>query len=74
MKNIENWKPNKFIFDSKFGEWIPNKSYPGISNHSYIIASKQIKYYQQIIKKHTSGYLLDCGGGDVPYFSIYIKI
>lgn len=71
MKNIENWQPNKFIFDSKLGEWIPNKSYAGISNHSYIIASQQIKYYQRIINKHTKGFLLDCGCGDVPYYGIY---
>lgn len=71
MKNLENWLANKFILDNKSGEWIPNKLYPGISNHSFIIASRQIKHYQQIIKKHSSGYLLDCGCGDVPYFGIY---
>jgi hypothetical protein len=44
MKNIEHWQPNKFVFDSKLGKWIPNKSYAGISIHSYIIASKQNIY------------------------------
>lgn len=71
MKNNEQWSPNKFIFQSKSNSWIPNVSYPGIGNHSYIIASQQIKYYQNFIKKYTTGYLLDCGCGDVPYYGIY---
>ncbi len=71
MKNKEVWSANKFLFDLKTKEWIPNVSYPGIGNHSYIIASTQIKYYQKAIKKHATGYLLDCGCGDVPYYGIY---
>lgn len=71
MKNKSQWVPNKFLFDVKSNKWFPNINYPGIGNHSYIIASKQIIHYQQFIKKHTSGLLLDCGCGDVPYYGIY---
>jgi SAM-dependent methyltransferase len=71
MRNIKDWKANKFIFDKKNKAWIPNVNYHGIGNHSYIIASNQIIHYQQFIKKYASGILLDCGCGDVPYYGIY---
>jgi SAM-dependent methyltransferase len=71
MKNKHNWKPNKFIETKDGNSWVPNMNYPGIGNHSYIIASKQIIHYQKTIKKHATGYLLDCGCGDVPYYGIY---
>jgi SAM-dependent methyltransferase len=71
MKSPHLWKENKFVCDSKTGRWIPNVDYPGISSHSYIIASNQIKYYQEFIGKYISGKLLDCGCGDVPYYGIY---
>jgi len=71
MKHIESWKQNKFLFDPNLKEWSPNVAYSGISNHSYVIATKQIKQYQKVIKNNASGYLLDCGCGDVPYYGIY---
>lgn len=71
MRNKDKWAPNKFILDINENNWIPNMNYPGIGNHSYIIASKQIVHYQKVIKKHATGYLLDCGCGDVPYYGIY---
>ncbi len=71
MKNIEKWNATKFIFNTANNKWYPNTKYPGISVHSYIIASNQIEYYQKYIKEHCSGKLLDCGCGDVPFYGIY---
>jgi len=71
MKNSQNWKANKFIFDKILNKWIPNINYPGISNHSYIIAHNQIRFYQDFIQRYVKGSLLDCGCGDVPYYGIY---
>jgi SAM-dependent methyltransferase len=71
MKNKLDWKPNKFVETEEGNIWVPNKNYPGISNHSNIIAFKQILHYQKAIQNNASGYLLDCGCGDVPYYGIY---
>lgn len=73
MENRHKWETNKFILDKTTEKWLPNVDYPGISNHSYIIANNQITYYQKFIEKYISGYLLDCGCGDVPYYGIYEK-
>ncbi len=71
MINTRNWVPNKFVFDKITEKWLPNVNYPGISNHSYIVALNQINVYQEFIKKYIKGILLDCGCGDVPYYGIY---
>lgn len=71
MKNENNWKANKFVLDNAKNKWVPNIEYKGISNHSIIIAFKQIKYYQDFIQRYICGKLLDCGCGDVPYYGIY---
>ena len=74
MKNKDQWTPNKFLCDTKSNKWVPNINYPGIGNHSYIIASRQIIHYQQAIKKHATGFLIDCGYGDVPFYGIYKEL
>lgn len=59
MKNIEKWKPKRFVRD-KSGKII------GTHNHKIIGNA-----YEPVIKKFSKGRLADLGCGDVPFFHFY---
>ncbi|MDI6765243.1 MAG: class I SAM-dependent methyltransferase [Bacteroidota bacterium] len=69
MYNKESWKPSKFQKDANSGGYIPNPSYVGVG--SRYVCQLYINDYVKLIQEHCSGYLLDCGCGDVPYYEIY---
>lgn len=69
MKNQNRWKPSKFVRDPNSGSYVPNPGYVGVG--SRFICSVFIVDYIRLIKEYTSGVLLDCGCGDVPFFEIY---
>jgi SAM-dependent methyltransferase len=59
MKNIEKWKPKRFLRDKK-GRII------GTYNHKIIGNA-----YEPVIKKYATGVLADIGCGDVPFYHFY---
>lgn len=59
MKNADKWNVNRFERDAK-GRII------GTHNHKIIGNA-----YEPIIKKYSTGKLLDVGCGDVPYYNFY---
>lgn len=67
MRNVEQWKPTRYLL--KGGRWSPNFSaiYPG-SKH---IAHLHADTYFPLIQEHLQGALLDCGCGAVPYYGAY---
>jgi len=69
MKNIEKWKPSKFIWDN--GKLVGNKKYGGIG--SRLITDIVANYYCEYLPKHAHGKLLDLGCGLVPLFDLYKK-
>jgi SAM-dependent methyltransferase len=69
MKNSEQWRPNRYLFDEEKDVWRPNFS--KIYSGSVHIAYCQSAIYQELIKRHCRGKLLDCGCGSVPYYGMY---
>jgi len=68
MKNLESWKPTKFITNNK-GNWIPNPEYVGTG--SRFICDLYILEYVRVIKKYIKGNLLDLGCGHIPFYEVY---
>jgi SAM-dependent methyltransferase len=66
MKNIEHWKPTKFML-------VNNHLQPSsiVSNTSFRMASYISLFYTENISKYASGKLLDLGCGTVPLFGYY---
>ena len=69
MKNRDRWQPSKFIKDASTGRYIANPGYVGVG--SRYICQLYINDYEKLMQEHCSGFLLDCGCGDVPYYEIY---
>lgn len=67
MKNIESWKPSKFILHNKGPRAYEKNIYPG----SFLIVSILAKRYFDVISKYAKGRLLDLGCGNVPLYEFY---
>lgn len=65
MKN--KWKPTRVIKEDNDFRVNTNE----IGYGSYYVFNIQLNIYVEIIKKHATGDLLDCGCGKVPYYEIY---
>ena len=66
MKNIEFWKPSKFIISGN--KLVPSKNM-GLSSKR--MASYIADFYTTYIPKYCTGSLLDLGCGNVPLYSYY---
>jgi SAM-dependent methyltransferase len=69
MKNIQNWKPTKYIF--KGSKLIASRDKNEVSIASRLIADRVASFYQQTIPNHVTGRLLDLGCGKVPLYGVY---
>ncbi len=69
MKNINLWKPTKFIF--KKNRLIANRNEKYVNITSRILADKIAVFYEYAIKKYAKGKLLDLGCGSSPLYIIY---
>lgn len=67
MKNSEKWQPSIVIYNNK--KFTINKKY--VNFRSHIVTEQVLEKYVNLIKKYTSGTLLDLGCGTVPYYNIY---
>lgn len=72
MKNIDLWKPSKFVPTSK--GWIPSPDRKEVGIGSRFVAAVQITNYISCIRTYASGKLLDLGCGKVPYYGIYREL
>jgi SAM-dependent methyltransferase len=69
MKNINNWKPSKFIY--KNGKLTFSKDKEAVGVGSRLITQINARYYDQYIKKYAEGRLLDLGCGQIPLYIAY---
>lgn len=67
MKNIELWRPSKFLLINGAPKANGRKIYPG----SLILISILAREYFNVISKYAKGRLLDLGCGNVPLYSYY---
>lgn len=70
MKNIELWKPTKFLLTNGKPKANGKNIYPG----SFIFISILAKKYFSVIKMYAKGRLLDLGCGNVPLYEFYKDI
>lgn len=69
MRNTEAWQPSKVLQQPRSGHYVPNPRYVTLGSH-HIVRLLAIEY-ARVITAHSRGRLLDCGCGDVPYYSMY---
>ncbi|WP_020526573.1 methyltransferase domain-containing protein [Flexithrix dorotheae] len=67
MQNKDNWKETKYFLNN--GKIKLNLKH--INSRSVFLNFTILKAYHRIINKYSSGLLLDCGCGHVPYYSMY---
>ena len=69
MKNCAIWKPSKFVYVK--GRLKASKTPNEVCIGSRLIANQTAKFYDQWLKRHAKGKLLDLGCGKVPFFLVY---
>jgi SAM-dependent methyltransferase len=69
MKNPELWRPSKIVYDPERGAHVANPDYVG--RGALFAVDRMAAPYENVIRRHASGRLLDCGCGDVPYYGFY---
>lgn len=69
MKNKETWRPTKIVH-TRSG-FKPSSNEHLLNVASRLTTSCQIEHYQDAIRRHASGRLVDMGCGHVPYYEMY---
>lgn len=69
MKNVDDWRPSKFVFNR--GRLIANRDTNEVSISSRLMADRIAAVYQEYLPKYIHGRLLDLGCGKVPFFEAY---
>lgn len=69
MKNIELWKPSKYIF--KNDKLIGSRDSKEVSISSRLLADITAAFYNENLKKYIHGKVLDLGCGKVPLYEAY---
>lgn len=69
MKNIESWKPSKFIY--KNGKLKASSNTEEVGVGSRLMTNIIAEFYDGHIKKYFKGKLLDLGCGKVPLYEAY---
>jgi SAM-dependent methyltransferase len=67
MQNISQWKPTKVV---RHGDGFRANPDPSDSK-SYYVVRLNVPFYVEYISRYSSGRLLDCGCGAVPYYEVY---
>jgi SAM-dependent methyltransferase len=69
MKNATNWEPSKFIY--RKGKLIASRNSKDVAPGSRIMADAIARHYDEYVKHHVRGSLLDLGCGKVPLYECY---
>ncbi len=69
MKNKDTWKPSKFVMTKRGCRASRDTRVVGIG--SRFIAGIQARVYENAIREHARGVLLDLGCGRVPLYEVY---
>lgn len=69
MKNVENWRPSKYVFKNGFLIASRDPSQVGVA--SRLIADITARHYEEYLGKYAKGRLIDLGCGKVPLYAAY---
>lgn len=69
MKNIQSWRPSKYVL--RKGRLSPSHDRRELSPSSRLIAQLIVDAYDDALKVHARGDLLDLGCGKVPFYEAY---
>lgn len=69
MKNKEKWTPSKFVY--KKGRLVGSRDTNEIGVGSRLISDLTARFYENHIKDHCRGRLIDLGCGKVPLYMVY---
>jgi ubiquinone/menaquinone biosynthesis C-methylase UbiE len=69
MKNIDSWKPGKYIY--RKGKLIASREPKEVAISSRLITDLIAKFYHENLHLHAKGKLLDLGCGKVPLYAAY---
>jgi len=69
MQNRHLWKPTKFIL--RAGRCVSSKDEKHVGKGSRLITNIVALVYEQAIRQHARGVLLDLGCGEVPFYEVY---
>jgi len=69
MKNIEEWKPTKFVINN--GKLKASRNPKEVAISSRFVADIVAEFYHLNLKKYAKGHLLDLGCGKVPFYESY---
>ncbi len=69
MKNVEAWRPSKFV--PVGGQWRPSPDPQELRRSSRLMGSILCELYPGMIQRHVKGRLLDHGCGKVPLYGMY---
>jgi hypothetical protein len=72
MKNKEDWKPSKFVYEN--GRLIGSRDPSEVSISSRLITDVIANFYDQYLKQYARGRLLDLGCGKVPLYATYREL
>ena len=69
MKNQDSWTPSKFVYNN--GKLQGSRDPREVSISSRLVADNIAEFYQNSLKEHVKGKLLDLGCGKVPLYAAY---
>jgi SAM-dependent methyltransferase len=69
MKNVEIWRPSKFVL--RQGRLCATRNHAELGPASRFICDVLAPQYQEMIQQHAIGRLLDLGAGAVPLYEAY---
>lgn len=69
MKNVEAWRPSKFILVD--GHWKASSDPQELRRSSRLLGSILCELYPRLLTQHAKGRLLDHGCGKVPLYGMY---
>lgn len=72
MNAVEQWQPSKFVWSGKRGRWVANRAH--VSSGSWYIVDLFAPIYEETVRTHARGRLLDLGCGMVPFYGMYKDI
>lgn len=72
MKNIELWRPSKYVYSKNRFYASRDRFEVGLS--SRLIADIQAVTYEEALHEHAQGKLLDLGCGKVPLYAVYKRL
>jgi SAM-dependent methyltransferase len=69
MKRQEEWRPSKFVAVN--GRYRASRDPKEVAPASRLITDRLARVYEEALRKHARGALLDLGCGQVPLFGVY---